>query len=288
MGQIYRSISVTGTRLLEAERTGRVSRDVKGKGQDKQSASQGRPRTSAKNNPGLPTPPPESDKRGAAAAKGASSDPQGIAIEQDMLEVQQRRIEQLEAQNNQLEQQLAALGSELKEGKEKLRALTARKHDQGYKEGYEEARQSVLKDQEKRTAEYRQVRKLFSDSLGSQLEHVNRYAVEIAFSALVRIVGEQYAANNFTRAVVKEALSAVRGASKIAVHISQQDYDIVRGIEAELVDVGHVTDIEFKADPRVSVGGCLIESDTGIWDARLETQLQRLKDSIEQSKRKSD
>ena len=31
----------------------------------------------------------------------------------------------------------------------------------------------------------------------------------------------------------------------------------------------------------VTVGGCMIETDTGVWDARLETQLQRLRDAID-------
>ena len=80
----------------------------------------------------------------------------------------------------------------------------------------------------------------------------------------------------------------MRGAQKVAVHVAQQDFDLMRKFENEITASGRISEIDFVADPRVTVGGCMIEAETGVWDARLETQLQRLRDAIEAGMRSKD
>jgi flagellar biosynthesis/type III secretory pathway protein FliH len=107
--------------------------------------------------------------------------------------------------------------------------------------------------------------------------------VDIAFAALARLIGDRTGEEGFTRALVAHALSTVRGARKVAVHVSQQDFKVMGRLGEELGADGRFSEIEFVPDPRVTVGGCMIETDTGVWDARLETQLQRLRDAIDSS-----
>ena len=157
--------------------------------------------------------------------------------------------------------------------------------EEGYREGYERASAEVRADFEEKLGQLAQAMALFDESLRERVQQVDRYAVDLAFAALTRIVGEQRVNSLFSNAVISEALSAVRGSGAIVVRISQGDFDALESLQEELASAGRFSDIKLVPDPRVSLGGCLIETDNGTWDARLETQLLRLKDAVEQSQR---
>lgn len=275
MGEIYRSVLVTGVRRLEAERAARVRNDKPERDRREPGAGEI----------------PEQQQPGELATAGqAVSQPDVAAdatrqadLEQDLLAVLQRRVAQLEQEAEQQQAELSQLQEERLQLRAELERRSKQERDRGYSDGFEEAKAAVMQEQEAWREEYAKLRSLFSSSLETQLEHVDRYAVDIAFASLGRIVGERYLDANFSAAVVREALQSVRGSTSVKVHVSQQDYDLIRDMDAELADQGQFSDVELVPDPRVSVGGCLIESETGSWDARLETQLQRLRDAIEQS-----
>jgi flagellar assembly protein FliH len=282
MGEIYRSVSVTGTRTLLAERAERIAKT----GKERKQSGQGGTVPAVETDDGTRRP----DEMGATAEVTVA--PRGTVNEQllqeDLLAIQQKHLEQVEQEKLSLEEQLIKLEQELHDAKEKLDKLQAAEESAGYKEGYEKAALEAQKENEGKLAELRQAMALFGETLHAQVKQVDKYAVELAFAALARIVGEQHTNAVFTKAVVQEALLAVRGSSKVVVRVSQSDFDVLKNIQGDLVSAGQFSELQLIADPRVSVGGCLIETENGTWDARLETQLLRLKDTVEQSLKKSE
>jgi flagellar biosynthesis/type III secretory pathway protein FliH len=183
---------------------------------------------------------------------------------------------------------LRILTAELQAATEQTQAQREQEASAGYAAGLRQAQEEVDKERGRLLEDVSQLRKLFSSSLEDRLSKVDEFAVEIAFAALTRIVGEHFGDGTFARAVVLKAVTSVRGAKKVAVHVAQQDLDLIRRLEGELLSTGQISEFEFVPDPRVTVGGCLIETETGVWDARLETQLQRLRDAIDASIRAKD
>ncbi len=79
------------------------------------------------------------------------------------------------------------------------------------------------------------------------------------------------------RTVIREALELAAGQPHIELHLHPDDLALLEqcGETAEglLAPVGKA---KFVPDERLSRGGCLIETQHGVIDARLETQLARI------------
>jgi flagellar biosynthesis/type III secretory pathway protein FliH len=284
MGEILRAAAVTGTRKLDAVRVEprrneadeRVTAVKGGTRKPSRDAAAGQPREepafSAPAAPAAPVPPDP--------AQALSTE---LARTRDLADIQEKRIAQLETENATVSGRLEALGARHATLEEQLRKDTESGHSRGYEDGVAAAREDLARELKKQAADLQQLQRLFSTSLEGQLAQVDEYAVDIAFAALARLIGDRLGEEGFTRALVTHALSTVRGARKVAVHVSQQDFKVMGRLGEELGADGRFSEIEFVPDPRVTVGGCMIETDTGVWDARLETQLQRLRDAIDSS-----
>lgn len=216
-----------------------------------------------------------------------TSTPGALATEQllqkDMLAIQEKRVLQLESEKQSLEAQLQTQETELDLARRQLDEAAQAEESRGYRNGYERGTAAAAKEYQEKSAALDQAMSLFEDTLSGEVKQVDRYAVELAFAALARVVGDQHANAEFSRVVIEDALEAVRGASTVVVRVSQSDFDALQSVQGDLASAGKFRDLELVADPRVSVGGCLIETDNGSWDARLETQLARLKDTVESS-----
>ena len=75
--------------------------------------------------------------------------------------------------------------------------------------------------------------------------------------------------------MVRAALARVVGGTEVTLRVSPSDYEALNARKAELlVGFEEVRGIRFEADPSVTPGGCLVETPSGLVDARLETQLE--------------
>ncbi|MEN9868607.1 MAG: hypothetical protein RL748_4197, partial [Pseudomonadota bacterium] len=82
---------------------------------------------------------------------------------------------------------------------------------------------------------------------------------------------------------VQQLLSEFRQHEPLALHLHPQDLAWVAQSMAELGLNPEQT--QLRPDASIKLGGCLLESTVGTLDARLETQLQRLRDSLLQVRR---
>ena len=285
MGEIYRSVSVTGTRKLEARRlvgTKSVTQKVGESGESPRDDTAD-PSTATQHSPR------RADKAAVNSAEGRGATPPDTneafdkKVAEDLANIQQQRIDVLEQENQALKQSNDELEEKLGEFTQQLNSIQEQAQSEGFEQGYQQGQKVAQQDQQKALAKLQEVAALFTQALESQLEQVDSFACEIAFAALLKMVGEQACASQFTIALVQQALSAVRGAEQIKIHISQRDYESIDDIKQQMLDGTSLIDFELLADPRVTVGGCLIETDAGLWDARLETQLQRLKEATDQA-----
>jgi len=97
-----------------------------------------------------------------------------------------------------------------------------------------------------------------------------------------KIIGEQLKLHpETTVAIVREALAGVRPGRHLVIQVNETEAQAVRarvGSLKESLSTG--TEVEIVASASVSPGGCVIESELGIVDARLETQLKCLEEAL--------
>lgn len=80
--------------------------------------------------------------------------------------------------------------------------------------------------------------------------------------------------------IVAAALQNARQQEKLTVRVNPANLTQIESEIKNFASGGRTRFLDFIADPRVSVGGCMIESEVGTIDARLETQLRVLERAL--------
>lgn len=114
-------------------------------------------------------------------------------------------------------------------------------------------------------------------ALGRQIEND---AAAIGYEAVIRIVGQRATSRQVIANVVNELLDSSEHRGSLMLRVGTEDYELLLAepVIADLEDVQ--ARIKLVEDPRVRLGGCIVETERGTLDARLETQLDRLKQAL--------
>ena len=82
--------------------------------------------------------------------------------------------------------------------------------------------------------------------------------------------------------VTRNALRRVVEGGTLRIRVNAEDLQTVRGNREELLTlVDNIRHVEIIEDRRVGAGGCIVETDAGSIDARLETQLAEAANLLE-------
>jgi len=106
----------------------------------------------------------------------------------------------------------------------------------------------------------------------------------LCFEVVCRMLGESAAQPDVIRAQLACAIEALRGKPLVAVHLHPADLaalDEERGSAARRP--GGV-EVQWIASSEVALGGCILQTAEGGLDARIETQLQVLRDLLVQER----
>jgi flagellar assembly protein FliH len=77
--------------------------------------------------------------------------------------------------------------------------------------------------------------------------------------------------------IVKAALKWADDRNRIHVKVNPSDWEIINSLQKDLKDQLHgIQAFEIKEDAFVSPGGCIIETDSGLIDAQINTQLEEI------------
>lgn len=80
--------------------------------------------------------------------------------------------------------------------------------------------------------------------------------------------------------VVKKAISQSVG-QKITIRVHPSDFAVIKEKETELLaEIDRTQSITVKEDEAISAGGCILETEMGSVDARLETQLKAIRKAL--------
>jgi type III secretion protein L len=81
--------------------------------------------------------------------------------------------------------------------------------------------------------------------------------------------------------VVRKALGYVRAQKRVVLRLCPEDAELVRDEWKDLQrDYPGIGTLDISADPRLSRGACLLESELGIIDASLEIQMAAIRNSF--------
>ncbi len=169
---------------------------------------------------------------------------------------------------------------------------------EGYAEGFEQGRSQGFPAEQLRLEPsrslLRQIRKMLEErdkSMGCRAEQDAANLAVIVAREMIRNEID----NHPQRAVsiARQALQIVKGMEHLRIRANPADKVRAQALVSEITSgVGSNASIQIVCDPSVQQGGCLIESDFGIIDARIDKQLAAMADGLarmfEQRRRPAD
>ena len=145
-------------------------------------------------------------------------------------------------------------------------------YEQGIEEGLRLGREEALalQSSNERLAAVAEAINLMNQSWQAELESA---AIEIGYAALLRIVGQKAGDRAMVESMVRAVLEQLPERRLLNIHLAPADHALFHDGEKVSPNLGAV----LLADERVSMGGCIVETDAGSLDGRLETRLAELK-----------
>jgi type III secretion protein L len=139
---------------------------------------------------------------------------------------------------------------------------------------YQQGKEKALLEMTNLIIDAREIRdKTFSETE----QDILRLAIKLA----EKIIGREIKTDKTTVVdIVSNALRNAKRQDKLTIRVSQTDYSTVQEKFVELSQSSRTSYVDIVPDPRVSLGGCIIESEVGTIDARLETQLRVLEKAL--------
>jgi type III secretion protein L len=139
---------------------------------------------------------------------------------------------------------------------------------------YREGKEKALIEMTNLLLEAREIR---DKTLSDTEQDILRLAIKLA----EKIIGREIKTDKTTVVdIVSNALRNAKRQDKLTIRVSQTDYATVQDKFVELSQSSRTSYVDIVPDPRVSLGGCIIESEVGTIDARLETQLRVLEKAL--------
>ena len=160
---------------------------------------------------------------------------------------------------------------------------------EAYEKGFAQGERDGLELGEKKAAKFvEKIENLFMESIPLKDEIIKQHEKEILdliFAVAGKIVHHQI---EFDKSTVKDTIiSALKLSvqkSKIVIRVNPKDYDFVEKLRPDLfTKFNEVKSIIISSDQSISRGGCFLETPGGDVDARVEAQLEKIRQSLEEN-----
>lgn len=166
---------------------------------------------------------------------------------------------------------------------ERVRQLAAQ---QGKNAAQKEAEQSLLKRLEVRLQTLVPAIEQTADALLREkdgwLKRWESNAVHLAVAIAERVIRRELSRQpEITLDLIREALELASSGDQIKLHLNPQDLESLGEMTGELTRrIRNLAPTDVIADPSVSPGGCVVKTEHGEIDQRIESQLARIEEEL--------
>ena len=152
----------------------------------------------------------------------------------------------------------------------------------GYDEGMQDAHKTIRSEIDGALKQIGDLAQSFEKTRAELFAQMEDHAVDVVWTALTKILGQLALEKKLAQHVVATAIAHIKQNEAMTIRVCPSDYAI---LQASLQSRQQPTDVlsqdlKIVSDARVELGGCFIETHAGNLDARLEVQLQQLKETL--------
>lgn len=210
-----------------------------------------------------------SDPIALALSQTSGKDREGKENEEDVQEAAEDIIRQAKQTSESI----------ILEAYDQADTIRAKAKSDGYEEGIRKAAEEYESKLIERVAELDELRKQYLNEKHNLFASSEREMIDIVLSAMDKVFHSRAEHDeSVVESLVSGCINQVTRTERIVVRICETDY--LQAISAKhrlLAGNERVEDLEFRVDPSLSKGSCVIETSSGVIDASVDVQLSEIK-----------
>lgn len=153
---------------------------------------------------------------------------------------------------------------------------------EGHAEGYEQGSAECAEKNAELEAKLRAEKQQLEEDYEARLAELEPMFVNTLTDIYEHIFHVQFAENKeVVLHLLQDAIRKIEGSKDFIVRVSKADYEYVSERKKELLSkTGNAGNVEVIEDVTLEVGHCMVETDGGIFDCGVDTQLDGLKKEL--------
>jgi flagellar biosynthesis/type III secretory pathway protein FliH len=205
--------------------------------------------------------------------KGKGEAPKGTRYPDDA-SIIHRRVVDARAEAEAIVARAKAEAAKIEEGARLAAEEGKRSAEEAVKKGYAEGESKGLMKVTEKLIELERTKEKFYEGIEPDV-------VELAMAIAEKVIGVLAVENQkLVRDVVKQALEHTLG-ERVVIRMNPDDHRKVGDSDPAFREsLDKTKRIVFRSDESVALGGCIVESEVGTIDARLETQLSAIRKAL--------
>jgi len=146
----------------------------------------------------------------------------------------------------------------------------------GCEKGYSDGVERVELEYDTKNKEIHKLFEEINRAHQNHIEEIENRLKEIIFIAICKTFGELLNNRDERLHIINNVVDKIKNTNPVKIKISQEDYKLLFGNENNEFPEQY----KIEADSRVGLGGCIVDTDNGTFDGRLEIQLAKLNEAI--------
>lgn len=170
----------------------------------------------------------------------------------------------------------------LEEQKNELTDRYEKEKEESYKSGFNDGKEIGLTEGKSEVApfveELHKVAKNLSEEMDWVIHEAEKEIMALCYLIAERIIKHEIEKDDkVILNILHESLEYVANETEITIKLNPDDYNIVKEYKKDITSsLTEIKNLKFEPDEKITRGGCLIETNSGEVDARLETKLEEL------------
>lgn len=161
-----------------------------------------------------------------------------------------------------------------------LEQQLAKKYQEGFDDGYNRAKseleENFANDLQTAVDEFNNILQEIQNQLTIYDKIFEPLVLETAIYIAKKIIKREIEAESIIENNLREALKKIFGANTILIKINSEDYDLIINRTNLKDEIDNFNKIRFEIDDKLLRGDCVIETDIGNVDAKINTQMEEL------------
>jgi len=154
-------------------------------------------------------------------------------------------------------------------------------YDRGRRDGEKALSEQLLQQRTELVELHRGVVESLRAVVPQLIQDTEKALVELALQAAMKVVADTPINPKLVEAVVHEAVKQVEDTTEITIHLHAEDLALLHKHKSPILQgLPETGPLRFTSSAEVTRGGCLIRTSFGLLDARRETKLEQLRQSV--------